>query len=219
MGFTTLGLVLAAVTGLGQAPPSQPLQPFSPGEIIVAFKPDSDIAAKIAAAAARGEQPSAEINTYVDEVSKRLGLPLGAKVLGSGGTLVLTIRHEELPAVIATQLRRQAFVQVAEETPETPTAAAGIRVEFVAGSAEATRITSTRISPADIAELTKKLGELSGLPLDGVRTPSGALILRPSLRQLTLETVEQLLKQPNIRYAQPNYKQRLRQRMPGEQPQ
>lgn len=206
---TTLLLAgLIALNGVAQERPSP--QRVAAGEIIVKFRSESDVGGKVARAAVLGYAPTGDVAAYVTSIGRELGVPLDAKRLGSGGTVLVAIRTAELPETVARKVRSQDSVKSAQ-TVAAPSAAdpASVRVEFVPGSSQASALARIgqrdRDQHAKISTLTSPLARASGVALSGRLDPSGQLLLTPDLNEITTQLAIRLGKRPDVEYAQPNY--------------
>ncbi len=174
-------------------------------ELIVKFVPETDGGFKVARAAAQGDKPTDEVSAFVAALGTEVGVPLEAKRLGSGGTVVVEIRS--LSEALAARLKRQSFVKSAQAMPATPNADAAVQVEFVSGSQEASTVSQGGglEQRGSIDALIAKLEGMVAMPLSGRVPQAGQLILKPELQKTTAQLVEWIRKRADVEYAQPNY--------------
>lgn len=204
-----MACVLMALGMAGRAQEKAPSRPFAAGEVIVKFSAGSPVGAQIERAAPDSEEPGEAIRAAVRGLSKELGVALEPKRLGSGGTLLLSIRTTDLPQTIAERLRRQRSVKDAQAVPTPPGA---VLVELASGSSDAaiwaTAASGDRTTAA--RSIATRLEELIGLPLTGRADEAGRLIVTAEMPRYTLQLVERLNQRADVEYAQPNYIARLR---------
>lgn len=172
---------LLALAALGGEPQ------FVPGEVIVAFKTDTEPGG-IAAALAKGEAAQGRLDAFVATLSGRLGIPLKTKRVGSGGDVLLEVDLRELSSRLMSRLRSEARVAEA-----APTDAGDVRVRLVDGGRKAGE------------EITRRLEKDLGFALTSRTAPKRELLLAVDVRALTLNLVERLRPFPEVEYAQPNY--------------
>jgi phosphohistidine swiveling domain-containing protein len=180
------------------------------GDVIVKFAQGTDADQQVQRAAAHGDAPGNELSAHIAALGKELGVPLNAKRVGSGGTVLVAIVQADLPATIVEKLRERSSVRratrVAAETPET---APQIRIDFMPGSDEAAALGAI---PADItarrataSRLAADLGRALGVPLDGEIDSERHLLVTVSLDRMAMQLASQLGKRPDVQYAQPNH--------------
>lgn len=201
--------LVVALGMTGNAQEKIPARPFAAGEVIVKFSAVSPVGAQIERAASESDEPGEAIRAAVRGLSTELGIGLEPKRLGSGGTLLLSIRTTDLPQTIAARLRRQRSVKDAQAVPKTPGA---VVVELASGSPDAATWATTASGDRTTAARTiaTRLESLIGLPLTGRADDAGRLILTPEMSRYTLQLVERLRERADVEYAQPNYLDRLR---------
>ena len=172
---------LVALTALGGEPQ------FVPGELIVAFKKDTEAGA-ITAALSKGDSAGrGRLDAYVDGLSAKLAIPIKTKRVGSGGDVLLAIDLPELRARLISQLKGDPRVVRA-----TPAEAGGeVRLQLAAG--------------ASLPEVTRRLAKDLGFALASRTTPKNELFVDVDDRALTLHLVERLRQLPEVEYAQPNF--------------
>jgi hypothetical protein len=211
--FSPFAALMGACIALGAAG-QQPAAPARPGagEIIVKFSPNSRADAEVVRAATESDVPSAAVESQVSSLGRELGVPLDAKRLGSGGTVIVALQDAELPEAIAKRIRQAKFVQnvrIAAKSEGVPT---NIEVELASDSAEASTLkqrTSDDEQSAAVKSIADKLERASGLPLKGVVDASGRLVLTIEVDAAIDQLVARLNKRPGIQYAQPNRSYRV----------
>jgi hypothetical protein len=196
-------------------PPNPPnIPPGGSSEILVKLAPQTDAGRKLTRAAEKGTEPSGEIADYVAALSRELSVPLEAKRLGSGGTMLLGVRVADLSEAVAKTLGRQASIASAHVTSGEAAAGPQIQVDFAPGSREAGIVAKAKDAAAStdpaVTDLTRRFQRASGVPLEPQIDAAGQFLLRIDLQKLTDQLVAGLKKRPEIEYAQPNYTYRLR---------
>lgn len=210
--FSSIATLICASVALGIAT-RQSTSPINrgAGEIILKFSAQSRAGIEVARAATDSDVPSAAIESHVSSLGRELGVPLEAKRLGSGGTVIVGLRSAEVPDAIAKRIRHERFVQSVRTVPKSQALDAMVEVQLASGSAEATSL-QQRGSDDERSEAVRrvadKLERASGLPLKGVVDRSGRLVLSLELDAAIDRLVALLNKRADIEYAQPNYRAR-----------
>lgn len=201
--------VLVALGMASHAQEKTPSRPFAAGEVIVKFVAGSPIGAQIERAASDSEKPGESIKAAVMGLSKELGIGLEPKQLGSGGTLLLSIRTTDLSQTIAERLRRQRSVKDAQAVRTLPGA---VLVELASGTSDAATWASAASGDRVAAAMTiaTRLERLIGLPLTGRADEEGRLVVTAEMPRYTLQLVERLKERADVEFAQPNFVARLR---------
>ena len=196
--MSALGTLLA-LAALGGEPR------FVPGEVIVAFKRDTEPGG-ITSALAKGEAAAqGRLDAYVATLSSRLGIPLKTKRVGSGGDVLMEVDRRELSSRLISQLRLDSRVvgaapaEVGEE----------VRVQFGPGSREAREVAKAPVGKPErevaLPEITRSLAKDLGLALTSRITPKREFLVAVDARALTLSLVERLRALPEVEYTQPNF--------------
>jgi hypothetical protein len=203
--YVVLALMSPSAPGPQDKPPARP---FVAGEVIVKFSPTSGKGTAVARAAEKSETPGDEVAAEVAALAKELGVPIEAKRLGSGGTVLLSLRTTDLAEWLATRLRSQRLVKEARTAGKESTAGEwAVQVDLVSGSPEASKLAQATGAARETAatDVARKLEQSLGVALAGEVDATGKLVVSPELRRYTLEIIERLKKRSDVEYAQPNY--------------
>jgi hypothetical protein len=214
--MSTLALLLVLSAGFGQevrqsAPPARrPAQ----AELLVQLRPDSDAGEQVARAAGSGAVPSAEVIEYVASVGRDLGIPLEAKRLASGGSVLVALQTDELSDRIAQRLSREPSIKTARSLARIEGGDSGeprvIHVELAPDSRDAELLAREVASGSGTPRaLTEKLQRLSGVPVRAEARDGGQIQLTIDLPVLLSQLAANLLKRPEVKAAQPNATYRL----------
>jgi hypothetical protein len=206
--YVVLALMSPSASGTTGSQDKPPARPFVAGEVIVKFSPTSGKGTAVARAAEKSETPGDEVAAEVAALAKELGVPIEAKRLGSGGTVLLSLRTTDLAEWLATRLRSQRIVKEARTAGKESTAGEGaVQVDLVSGSPEASKLAQATGAGRETAatDVARKLEQSLGIALAGEVDASGKLVVSPELRRYTLEVIERLKKRSDVEYAQPNY--------------
>ena len=208
---TYLAACLVVLLGVGAlaAQEKAAAQLFAPGEIIVKFSGKSEAGQISARALAEGTPSDASLTTYIQVLSKEIGIPLEVKQFGSGGNLVVAVRRPELIAILLKRLRETTDVKETRVVSGNDPTAPAVEVDFVQGSPEtevlAQGSSETGASSPEVQSLTKRLEHACGLALTSRIVSRSQILVTPDLRALTLDLAARLSKRTDVEYAQPNF--------------
>lgn len=211
MGFFELSRVLlVACTALADRPQEAVPSPNAPArEILVTFLESSPAGLDLARADPTSETPSAAIVSHVDSLARDLRVPLAAKRISSGGTVVIAVTTADLLNAIVMRIRQEPFVKNAQSVADTATGGGRVQVELMPGSPEA--VTLERQTSDALKLVTDKLQRASGLALTGDFDASGRLVLKAELDAIVRQLLATLNKRAGIKHAQANFNYTVRQ--------
>lgn len=191
-----------------------PPRPILAGDVIVAFKPDTEGHRQLLRAEQLGTDPSEALTPVLAELGAKTGVPLELKQRLSGNRLLLAVDCAALFRQVASRLRSLPAVKEVD-APSPPShqcfragAQQVVTVTFREGSNEHQALAR---HPTDIApevraaldgaiefphELRRHDQERVGTTIDGIA--------------LTLQTITRLATVPDLDAAQPNYLMKLR---------
>jgi len=200
------GLLVDARAQEKSAPP-----PFVPGEVIVKFSAKSK-ASESSAAKAGSNEPGPALVSYVHSLSSELGVPVQAKRLGSGGTVILAIDQSGLLSLWAERLRVDSAVKevrvMPSGLPDRPIRPA-IQVQFVEGSAEEKLVgklaADRKQTSSELEAIKDKFEKRLGCPLTVSVSDATWIQVVPDFNSITQDLAKQLAKRPDVEYAQPNF--------------
>jgi hypothetical protein len=206
-----LATCLVALLGVGAltAQEKSAAQLFAPGEIIVKFSGKSEGGQISARAIAEGTPSDAALTSYIQVLSKEVGVPLEVKQLGSGGSLVVAVRRPELIAILLKRLRETTDVKETRVVSGNDPTAPAVEVDFVQGSPEtevlAQESSETGAPGPQAQAITERLKHACGLALTSRIVSRSQIVVTPDLRALTLDLAARLSKRTDVEYAQPNF--------------
>ncbi len=188
-------------------------QYFLPGQVIIKFSEKSKGAVLSARALAEGNASDAKFSSYIQSVSREIGIPLEVKRFGSGGNVIVAVRQPELAADLLKRLRENDSVEDARIVPEQSTSVPSIEVDLKENSAGAKALAQAAkkgVEPsAEVQAIAEKLEQDSHVALTARVVSPRQLLLTPDLKRLTLDLAARLSKRADVKYAQPNFVRRV----------
>ncbi len=208
---TYLAACLVVLLGVGAlaAQEKPATQLFAPGEVIVKFSGKSEAGRISARALAEGTPSDAALTSYIQVLSKEVGIPLEVKQFGAGGNLVVAVRRPELIAILLKRLRETIDVKETRVVSGKNPTAPAVEVDFVQGSPEtevlAQASSETGASRPEVQAIIEKLEHACGFALTSRIVSRSQILVTPDLRALTLDLAARLSKRTDVEYAQPNF--------------
>jgi hypothetical protein len=204
-----LGAFVGLLLGVCTAQPRPSGQHFMSGEVIVRFSAKSKGSDLSARALAEGNPSDAALSSYIQSVSSDVGVTLEVKRFGSGGNVILGIRHAELVANLLKRFRRIASVENAHSFVEQSASASSVEVVFKENSPECEVLAQAAKKgtepSAQVDAITKKLEQDSMVALTARVVSPSHLLVTPDWQRLTIDLAKRLAKRADVEYAQPNF--------------
>lgn len=206
-----VAIVLAAATAAAaQQKAAGP--PFAAGEVIVKFAPNSKAADVVASASTQNSVTAPELISYVESLSKTVGIPFAIERFASGGNVVVAIRRPDLLNPILNRLQATPGVKQACIVSAEARTAPSIEVEFAPGTREAdilARLSKRGTeSGLELHVISQQLERECGCALNARVLSPSKVLLTPDLNALTLELATRLARRADVAYAQPNFVRR-----------
>lgn len=188
-----LALVLSGAA-CAQEGPEEPVGSFVPGQVLVKFADETEIAAAL-----RGEGEASD-RAIAEELTRALepiAVPLRLMQRTSGGEVVLILDGATLVETLTSAAAEQPGVSNAELVPPPRTVTPPGHLDF--------RIAWDTESGDGLGALAARLQRTTELPLEVRETDAGDPVVSLDLRRLTLDLLDRLRELEGVDYAQPNY--------------
>lgn len=211
LAYTAAFFGLLLTVGPAQEKPAG--QQFLSGEVIIKFSGKSKGAKLSARALVEGNPSEADLSSYIQSISREVGVPLEVKRFGSGGNVIVAVRMPKVVANILKRLGDNPSVEDAHVVTEQSTSVPTIEVHFKETSPEARVLARAAKkgaeSSTEVQALSEKLEQGCRVALSARVVSPRQLLLTPDLQRLTLDLAARLSKRADVEYAQPNFIRRL----------
>ena len=198
-------MVAALCTSASQEKPQPPR--VTSGEVVVKFSPETRAGELTARAATSNSVSDPEVSSYIDALSKDLGVPLEIKRFGSGGNVIVAIRESELANLLVKKLEKEPCIKHARvvhgvDSSGTPAVEADL---IPCGSKKSTSSHEHGSDGRDSRAITDRLEEELGSTVRISELAKNRILLTPSMTELTEDVAARLNQREDVAYAQPNF--------------
>lgn len=215
LGLASIFLLSAMANGIFSMESREPTQQqFVSGEWIVKFQPTSAIELSLNQLDLKDILGNAEVTAYMDNLSRKLDVPVQTRQVTSGREFVLAANRKALVDLLIKRLTHEACIKKVYKAQERRGVLGSVDtqavvVELVDGSDAEKRLAMAYSHPHNKVDILEKLAadlsEYSGYKLRSQLMSNRRIAVSIDFAALTQVVLERLKKHKDVKYAQLNF--------------